>query len=169
LLGGAGLALGIAAARAEAQASAPPPFTNANYANRYVCNVTAGGNQAVAIMKINPNGKGRYTAGTFLTPISPFAMFDPTATPPSNFCSYSLDTSTSTYAIDSHGSGSEVLTWAPATSNNAACPPGLVFNTRTELRNSVNGNNVVARTLFTLGVQVGPGALSAPGDGYCLK
>jgi hypothetical protein len=168
VLGGAGLAIGICAPMAMAQASVPPPFANANYANRYVCNVTSDDNFFTAIMKINPNGKGQYTAGTLTGSGSEFFAFDPGAVPPTNFCSYSLATGTSGYAIDSHGLGTEVLGWIPASGQNAACPPGFTMNTRIVLRNSVNANNIVARTLITSGNLLGQSPFD-PGYGYCFK
>ena len=146
----------------------PPPFSDANYANRYVCNVTGGGNEWTAVMKINPNGKGGYTAGTLVGSISEFAAFDPAATPPSNFCSYSLAPPGSGYGIDSQGDGTEILSWTLNAGQNASCPASFVMNTAIELRNTVNANNIVARTVITSGNLLGQSPFD-PGYGYCFK
>jgi hypothetical protein len=163
------LALGAGPRWARADASAPPPFSNANYANRYVCNVTGGDNEWTAVMKINPNGKGGYTAGTLVGSISsvPGGVFDPAALPSANFCSYSLAPG-SGYGINAQGDGTEVLSWTLNAGQNGSCPASFVMNTAIELRNSVNANNIVARTQITSGNLLGQSPFD-PGYGYCFK
>src|SRR5581483_1041360 len=99
-LGGAWLVVGTCAPRASAQATVPPPWTNANYANRYICNVSfttsaipalAKRSYFTAIMTLAPNGKGSFQGGTFAVPLTPFTGTIPTGNPSANFCSYSLD------------------------------------------------------------------------------
>jgi hypothetical protein len=183
VLGGAGLAIGICAARASAQASKPPPWSNANFDNRYICNadshtfnpITNVSKYYTGVMKINPNGTGGYTAGTLNASLSPFFLFQPSSTPPTNFCSYSLNTAASGYAVAQNGQGLDMLTWTASTANNALCPASFVENDRFVLRNNVTGNNVVPRTDFTsnnfLGLHSAVAALIVedPGSGYCLK
>jgi hypothetical protein len=175
VLGGAGLAIGICAARASAQdASKPPPWSNANYANRYICNVSSDGDlgqHLTGVMKINPNGAGKYTAGTLNASSSPFVPFLPNATPSSNFCSYSLNTASSTYAVASNGIGTESLVWTRSTSNSLLCPLGFTMTDKFVIRNNVTGNNVVPRTDFTSNNFLGQHSTNFrdPGHGYCLK
>ncbi|MBV8357410.1 MAG: hypothetical protein JO189_05670 [Deltaproteobacteria bacterium] len=182
VLGGAGLAIGICAARASAQATLPPlppPWSNANFANRYVCNATSGsgdatvgGNIFTGVMKINPNGAGKYTAGTLNASGSPFFPFSPNSVPTANFCSYSLNTAGSGYAVSPQGIGTDVLLWT-LTSTNTACPPTFVEHDIFVIRNNVTANNTVPRTDFTsdnfLGLHGSVIAPRDPGHGYCLK
>ena len=183
VLGGAGLALCFWTPRVSAGASPPPPWANANYANRYVCNESAyifiADDHTTGIAEVSPNGKGGYSGGTLTSPGTPF--FDPNTSlaAPSNFCQYTLDTTGSTYAINSHGIGTEVQSWTLTTGQNADCQASFVMATSFVLRNNVNSNNIVPRTELTtdnfLGVSV-PGVIIAdgetsevPGTGYCLK
>jgi hypothetical protein len=183
VLGGAGLALCFWTPRVSAGASPPPPWANANYANRYVCNesayVDSFDDHATGIAKVNPNGKGGYSGGILTSPGTPF--FDPNTSvaAPSNFCQYTLDTTGSTYAINSHGIGTEVQSWTLTTGQNADCQASFVMATSFVLRNNVNSNNIVPRTELTTdnflgatvpGVIVDEGGVSeVPGTGYCLK
>jgi hypothetical protein len=195
VLGGAGLAISVCAPRANAGAPVPPPWTNANYANRYVCNETSDENFVTGVAKINPNGAGGYSAGTLFAAGDPFFTISTSGTPPSNFCSYSLNTSSSGYAINSHGIGTEVQSWTAASTNNADCQPSFVMTTTIVIRNNLTANNTVPRTDFTSdnfmgvtnpGVTIAGGAFKAanaasatssgdptavedPGKGYCLK
>lgn len=169
VLGGAGLAIGICVPRANAQV---PPFSNANYANRYVCNVHADFDFVGAVMKINPNGSGGFTAGTMNAAISPFAAFNPAGTAPTNFCSYTLDAPASSYAVSQQGIGTEVLSWTANSTNNTSCPESspaggnfLMYN-KFVLRNNVTANNTVPRSDITSGNLLDDGET---GRGYCLK
>jgi len=172
VLGGAGLAIGICATRASAQAKIPPPWTNANFDNRYICSVSSDANQFTGVMKINPSGTGVYTAGTLNASLSPFATFNNAATPPANFCSYALNTRASGYAVGSKGIGTDVLSWT-FTAGNAACPPSFVMSDTFVIRNNITANKTVPRTDFTsnnfLGQHASTVAPQDPGYGQCLK
>jgi hypothetical protein len=168
VLGGAGLAIGVCTSRATAGPGVPPPWTNANYANRYVCNDGVDDAMFTGVEKINPNGGGGYTAGTANASISgvDLDLFNPSLIPTKNFCSYSLDTGHSAYAIDQHGIGVETLSWMAATSNSKSCPGDFVETRSIVIRNNTTSNNTVPRTDFA-----GEGFMddSSPGQGFCLK
>ncbi|MBV8055727.1 MAG: hypothetical protein JO071_10855 [Deltaproteobacteria bacterium] len=178
VLGGAGLAFSICATRASA-ASKPPPWANANYANRYICNLTSTTfntatkqtNFYTGVSKINPNGSGRYTAGSLFAAISPFGGFNPNSTAPFNFCSYTLGTANSGYTVTSEGIGTEIQSWFADSTNNKLCPGNFIMTTTIVLRNNTTGNNVVPRTDFTADNFLGQhtATIHDPGSGYCLK
>jgi hypothetical protein len=182
VLGGAGLAITIYAPRVNA-APIPPPFTPANYANRYVCNLSAYvdgfDDHATGISKINPNGKGKYTAGTLTSPGTPFFDVDTTKTAPSNFCTYSLNTASSGYSVTSQGIGTDIQSWRLNPGQNALCQASFVMTSMFVLRNNVNANNIVPRLELTIDNFLGvsnPGVIAAggavsdvPGTGYCYK
>ena len=115
VLVGAGLALSIGVPRATARV---PPFSNHNYAGRYVCSVSSNGNLFTAIMLVTPSGTssslgmGIYRGGTLFASVGAFFAFDPKAPPKDNFCSYTLDNQpiSSFYLVGSNGLTSEVLT-----------------------------------------------------------
>ena len=167
VLGGAGLAIGVCVPRASAQ----PPFSNANYLARYVCNVTAGSNFFTGMMKLVPNGAGTYISGTIEAPLSAFTAFNPALPPPGNFCMYTLNIAGSSYSVDVHGVGIEVLSWTGAITNSLACPDGpggtftmsdaivlRTFDTRASgavVRTEITSNNLLDTDVA--------------GYGYCLK
>jgi hypothetical protein len=178
VLGGAGLAISICAPRANSEAPVPP-WTSANYANRYICNVTSTTSAIPAtakesfytgIMKLNPTGKGFFQGGTLEASLTPFTGVTPTGLPTANFCSYTLDPS-SVYTVNQNGTGTEELIWDVVSGNNAACAPGFTMTASMVLRNNVTDNNTVPRVDLTidefLGLQV-PGGTES-GHGYCLK
>jgi hypothetical protein len=187
VLGGAGLAISFCAPRAGAE-SPVPPWTNANYANRYICNVTSS-LEAVppagtgipkqsfltGIMKLSPNGSGFFQGGTLDVPLVIYtgaAGGIPTGNATQNFCTYTLDIG-SIYTVNQDGTGGETLTWdAPTTPVNAACPPSFTMTTSLVLRNNVTGNNTVPRVDMTidnfLGVQTAT-LTHESGHGYCVK
>jgi hypothetical protein len=175
MLGGAGLVIGICALRANAQATVPPPWTNANYANRYICNVSftasvvpvlAKRSYFTAIMKLVPNGKGFFQGGTFEVPLTPFTGTIPTGNPSANFCSYSLDPS-SLYTVNQDGAGGESLLFdGPATPVNPACPLTAMITASFVLRNNVTANNTAPRLDLTFDILTG---VPTSGRGYCLK
>jgi hypothetical protein len=172
VLGGAGLAISICAARASAQdAPKPPPWSDANFANRYICNATSDADHFTGIIKFNPSGTGVYTAGTLNASGSPFYAFSTTSVGPSNFCSYSLNTAGSGYTVSSQGIGTDVLLWEASSGNNALCPPSFVEYDRFVIRNNVTANNTVPRTDFTSDNFLGlhSTTFQDPGHGYCLK
>jgi len=184
VLGGAGLAITVCAPRVSSQnAMIPPPFTDANYANRYVCNLSAYvdgfDDHATGIAKINPNGRGLYTAGTLTSAGTPFFDVDTTKTSPSNFCVYSLNTGSSAFAVNAKGTGTEIQSWTLNSGQNPLCQASFVMTNAIVLRNNVNANNIVPRLELTsdnfLGVS-NPGVIEAegatsdvPGTGYCYK
>src|SRR5690349_4830669 len=96
VVGGASLALGICVPKASAQVvnlgTLPPPFSNGNYLNRYICNETSDGNLFTGIIRIHTNGGGTFDGGTLEAPISNdggvFVVGNP---PPGNFCEFDLD------------------------------------------------------------------------------
>jgi len=179
VLGGAGLAIGICAARASAQATIPPPWTVANYANRYICNVesttsapTVGGqNYFTGVMLINPNGRGGYQGGSLLASLTPFTGVAPTGNALVNFCAYSLSPTLSHYSVNTNGIAAEILTWGLNAGQNASCAPSFSMTNSTMLRNNSTANNVVPRTDFTTDNFLGLHSVTVndPGHGYCLK
>jgi hypothetical protein len=108
VLGGTGVALSIGVPRATARV---PPFSNQNYAGRYVCSVSSNGNLFTAIVLLTPSGTssssdmGIYRSGTLFASVGAFFAFDPKAPPKDNFCSYTLDTSpkSSFYVVGTKG------------------------------------------------------------------
>jgi hypothetical protein len=184
VLGGAGLAISICAARANAQAAPVPPWTSANYANRYVCNVlsitsvsppTATQTQFTGLMKLNPNGKGTFQGGTLRVPLSPFGV-TPAGNPTANFCTYTLD-STSIYTVAQDGTGAEKLVWdATSPPVSTSCPASFAMTASFVLRNNVTANNTVPRLDMVFGNFLGfqgtgtpPATVNESGTGYCLK
>jgi len=185
VLGGAGLAIGICALRASAQEDAPvpPPWTVANYANRYVCNVESttsvpttppvpgvGQNYFTGVMLINPNGRGGYQGGTLLASLTPFTGVAPTGNALVNFCAYSLSPTLSRYSINTNGIGAESQTWALNAGQNPSCAPSFTMTNSIVLRNNSTANGVVPRTDFTTDNFLGLHSTgNDPGHGYCLK
>jgi len=183
VLGGAGLAIGICAARASAQATIPPPWKVANYANRYICNVESttsvpmtppapgvGQNYFTGVMLINPNGRGGYQGGTLLASLTPFTGVAPTGNASVNFCAYSLSPSLSRYTVNANGIGLEILTWVLNGAQNPLCAPGFTMTDSIVIRNNVTANNTVPRTDFTTDNFLGLHSIGEdPGHGYCLK
>jgi hypothetical protein len=178
-----GLLLALWTPRASAQLTGTGPFTTMNFSGRYACLTFTnpfpdgddGGEFNTAVIKYNPNGSGKYTAGTL---IANEAFLNTTGTPndSSHFCLYTLDTTKSTYVLTTHGVGSETLTWNGAAANDAVCPcsktnlcGGNTFfteQTAFAVRNQLNVNGFTTRAdqssinLFNFG---------ASGNGYCVK
>jgi hypothetical protein len=168
-LGAIGLLVALWAPRASAQG----PLSNANYSGRYACFTAADDEFETAVIKYNPDGNGKYTAGTLLANESGVAP----GGDPSKFCGYSLDTSKSSYTLDSHGVGSETLVWNAETANDPDCPCSSKANlcegngffteeTAFAIRNQLNSNGFTTRAdhsstnLFNF---------DEPGNGYCVK
>jgi hypothetical protein len=82
VLGGIGLVVGVGLPRASA-APPIPPYTNANYNNRYECNVSTRNNTWTGTMRLLPNGSGGYSVGTLAASgaAGPAGFFDPTKGP----------------------------------------------------------------------------------------
>ena len=159
VLGGATLALGISVRRANAV----PPFSNANYINRYVCSESATSNTLTALLRVDPDGNGGYTSGTLQAPVT--LAFTP-GTPSTNFCAYTLQSS-SAYVVTSNGTGLEVLSWVASATNNAACPADFTMSDAFVMRaEGIRKNGAVIRTSLTTDNLLG-GITS--GEGYCLK
>jgi hypothetical protein len=175
VVAGAGVALGICVLTVSTAISAPPPFSNSNYVNRYICNVTSEGNLFTAVMSLNPNGSGTYTAGTLVGSVTQFGVvpFNPASTPEDNSCSYSLVLPSSSYLVGSNGLTTEVLTWKAVGGNDPSCPtsPGsFIMSQETVLRANVNAAGAVQQLSISSGNLFNLGLLAAdPGDGYCLK
>jgi|SRR5579883_1954703 hypothetical protein len=167
VLGGAGLAFGLCVPSASAQAPTPGNFSNANYANRYVCNLASDDDFYTALTTVFPNGGGTFTSGTMEAPVSAFVAFDPTLPPPANFCAYSLDVAGSSYAVATNGTGVEVLSWSPASTNNPSCPAGFLMSDSFVMRiNGAKPSGAVVRTETTSDNLLGE---DEPGWGPCLK
>ena len=174
VLGGTGLALSIGVQRATARV---PPFSNQNYAGRYVCSVSSNGNLFTAIVLLTPSGTssssdmGIYRSGTLFASVGAFFAFDPKAPPKDNFCSYTLDISpkSSFYVVGSKGLTTEVLTWMAAAENNPACP--ATSGTFIMSHESVLGVNVdvTGRVKTTSLSSNNLLDQDFPGDGYCSK
>jgi hypothetical protein len=179
VLGGAGLAISFCAPRANAEAPVPP-WTNANYANRYICNVTSTVPSTTStvlqthftgIMKLNSKGNGLFQGGTLDAALIPFTNTGPSGNATQNFCTYSLDPS-SIYSVNQDGTAGESLIWDLGSGNNGACPASFTMSASFVLRNNVTDNNTVPRADMTtdnfLNLQLGQGVLET-GHGYCLK
>jgi hypothetical protein len=180
-------AIGLLVALWTPGASAQGPFSNANFSDRYACftgSATAiavaattaigiGGEFPTAVIKYNPDGNGKYTAGTLIADEAGLAL----GGDPSKFCSYELDTTKSSYTLDSHGVGSETLVWNAETANDPDCPCSSKANlcegngffteeTAFAIRNQLNSNGFTTRAdhsstnLFNF---------DEPGNGYCVK
>jgi hypothetical protein len=175
LMGGAGLALGICVSSAHA-APPIPPFTNANYAERYACNLTSFDSTTVppeffsAIIKINPDGAGGYT-GTGVLKAAATAIngvdFDDTLPPRENFCFYTQDNAGSSYSIGAGGIGTEVLSWIAVAGNNASCPGDFVMSNTIVLKaGAMTSDNLATGTQTTSNNLMNDGVA---GQGYCSK
>jgi hypothetical protein len=196
VLGGAGLAISLCAAGVGAQndpaiAAPVPPWNNANFASRYICNVdstTATIPVAVppaipvapaqsyytGIMKLNPNGSGFFQGGTLDATVTSFTGTLPAnPSPVANFCSYTLDPG-SIYTVNQDGTGLLSLMWdAPSTAVNPACPATFTMTASIVLRNNVTANNTVPRVDMTLNnflnLKLSGATTGESGHGYCLK
>jgi hypothetical protein len=168
VLGGAGLALGLCVPTASAAAPTPGNFSNANYANRYVCNLASDDDFYTALTTIFPNGGGTFTSGTMEAPVSAFTAFTATSPPPANFCLYTLDVAGSSYAVATDGTGVEVLSWTGASTNNASCPSGtFVMSDSFVMRiTGARPSGAVIRTETTSDNLLEE---DEPGRGHCIK
>jgi len=176
VLGGAGLALGICVPRASA--ANPPPFSNSNYDNRYICNVTSDENFFTAVIRVTPNGNGTYTDGTLVTPLDSFGVvpFNPADTPEDNSCSYGLVAPSSSYVVSANGLTVEVQTWKASPGNDPSCPDSplgtFVMSNEIVLRANVNANGKVQNASISSGNLLDQGVIFVtedPGDGFCFK
>jgi len=164
VLGGTGLAIGICVPRATAVV---PPFSAANYANRYVCNVSDDSNGTTGVARVNPNGAGAYHSGDLQVALDGAVFpFDPAVPPEDNFCEFTLNTAASSYTVSASGLGTEVQSWKAVPGNNVDCPPSFVMANAIALRTNINANGKVQN------VQLSSGNLAdddEPGYGSCLK
>lgn len=163
-LGVLGLVSGLSAPNASAAPVVPhaeATLSTTNYENRYVCRSASGDDHFTAVTKYNPDGAGKYTAGTLMASDQAFPGGSASV-----FCSYSLDTRGSFYTINGHGTGFEKLVWAAAATNSRSCPGSFIDNTAIALRNLINNNASVVEADFTDGNLLGQGKA---GHGYCLK
>lgn len=168
VLGGIGLMVGVGLPQVSA-APPIPPYTNANYNNRYECIMTSDDNFATAEVRLLTNGSGGYQLGSMSAPANIFGVaFDPTKGPGANFCAYSLNTGQSFYVVNSKGIvTTEILTWTGLGTNAPACDPGFVMNDVAVMQQgSLTSENVVTRVLSTSGNLLDGGE---PGKGECYK
>jgi len=155
----------------KASAAPPiPPYTNANYNNRYECIMITDDNFGTAIARLLPNGSGSYKTGSLSAPGNIFDIpFDPNKGPDANFCSYTLNTGQSFYVVNSQGIvTTEILAWtASGTNTTPGCPGDFVMNDVAVLQQgSLTSDNVATRVLSTSGNLLDSGA---PGKGECYK
>jgi hypothetical protein len=168
VLGGIGLVVGVWLPKASA-APPIPPYTNANYNNRYECRMTADDNTITAVARILPNGSGGYSIGSLQAPTTVFGIaFDPTKGPAANFCAYALNTGQSFYVVNSKGIiTTEILAWTASGSNTTGCPADFVMNDAAVVQQgSLTSENVVTRVLSTSGNLLDQ---ADPGKGECYK
>ena len=177
LLGSAGLAAAICAPPVSA-APPVPPFGNANYAGRYVCNVisnepgfNAGQNPTPqffsGVMILAPNGNGTFSQGLLRGAASAIngVSFDSTLPPVKNFCTYTLDTAHSTYTVYAGGALIEVLRWTVSTAGAAGCNGSFVMSDTSVLPQSgLNSDNTASASNSTSNNLFGA---DAEGQGYC--
>jgi hypothetical protein len=174
-LGVFALVMAFLATKADAQGPVSA-FSAAVYSGRYVCRMSSSFDFFTGTVKYNPNGAGKYTAGTLTAPGTNFGA------PAGSFCSYTLDTKTSAYTVDAHGLGFETLNWTPSGSNDASCPAAvapattITDQTAIALRNLANANGVVFDAEVSDGNFLNqsanpafPGEGSNAGHGSCLK
>jgi hypothetical protein len=167
-LGALGLVIGFCAPRANAQVPAGA-FTNAHYSGRYACvastglSSSSGGEGASAVMKLKPNGSGGYDSTSVLSAND--SAFGGSG---SSFCSYTLDTTQSTYTVSGDGTGFEKLVWTANSSNEGPniCPGTFTDFRAIALRNLLNINGVVIDVEFSSTNLLGQ---TSAGNGYCLK
>jgi hypothetical protein len=168
VLGGIGLVVGAWLPKASA-APPTPPYTNANYNNRYECSLTADDNVATAIARVLPNGSGGYKIGELEAAGALFGIaFDPTMGVAANFCLYTLNTGQSFYVVNTKGIiTTDILTWTAASANNKLCPGSFSMNDIGVVQQgSLTSDNVVTRVLSTSGNLLDGGE---PGKGECYK
>jgi hypothetical protein len=172
VLGGIGLVVGVGLPRASAQAPAPgETYTNANYNNRYECtelSTNAAGLPVSAVIRLVANGVGGYDSGNLYAP-NPVKE-DITQGTDTNFCTYTLITTQSGYALSSKGVGAENLAWTFANGDKTTCPGatgGFTMRTSTVVeQGSRTSENVVTRVEATTGNLLGFGN---SGSGECFK
>ena len=112
--------LGLITAVAIPQAHAQ--YTVGDYSGRYVCSGAIDFNTITGVIKYTPDGTGKYTVGSLRAALVVFGVpFDP-ATAATQFCNYTLDTTTSSYTINSNGTGFETLVWDASPANSTSCP-----------------------------------------------
>ena len=175
VLGGAGLAFGICVSQASAQL--PPPFSNANWANRYTCTevLSAGGLFDTGQMNIFPNGSGTFVSGKLVAPVTDNAIagaFNDLAPPTGNFCTYALDVAGSSYLINSNGIGVQVLNWSPTVTTGPCIVPAAYNMSETIVlrTNGVRPSGAVVRAETTSNNFLDESAAPpSAGDGRCLK
>ena len=168
-LGLVGLAMCFCTPRASAQdgpAAVPAgQFTNAIYSGRYVCNVSSN-DQGVgtafftAVIKYNPNGGGGFSGTGTLK-----AADDAFGGSGSAFCTYTLDP-TSSYAINSKGTGVETLVWDASSGNESICPLSFRDLRAIALRNRLNNNGVTIDSEVSSTNLLGQ---ATAGRGFCQK
>jgi hypothetical protein len=162
-LGGVGLLLGLSVPRAGAELST---FSAANFSGRYVCTEASDDDFFTAVIKYGPNGGGAYAAGTLVAAendfVSPFV-----SSPSMAFCTYTLDTTGSSYNITSTGFGFEQLVWTLTSTNpNCTGPASFVDQHIIILRNTPNAANQVQRADFSSVNNLGE---TDAGHGTCVK
>jgi hypothetical protein len=172
-LGAIGLLVALWTPKASAQLTAQGPFSNGNYSGRYACLTATDDEFATAVIKYNPDGSGKYTAGTLIADEAGM----PLGGDPSHFCAYDLDTTKSSYTLTSHGVGNEILVWNPSAANDATCPCSSDANlcegnkfyteqTAFAIRNQLNSNGFTTRADHS-STNLFDG--DEPGNGYCVK
>ena len=155
-----GFAMGAWVPVVNAQVSS---FSTAIYSGRYICNVTANEDFYTAVIKYNPQGNGRYHAGTLTASANAFG--DDTAGQ-SGFCTYNLNTVGSNYNVTGQGIGFERLVWTADAGNDTTCPGSFVDQTTLGVRNVTNANGITVSAEISSVNLLGN---DEPGRGYCLK
>jgi len=165
VLGGTCLAIAVCVPRATAVTV--PPFSAANYANRYVCNLSDDSAGTTAVARVSPNGAGAYNSGDLEVALDGAVFaFDPAVPPEDNFCAYTLNPASSSYTVGANGLGTEVQRWKAVPGNNADCPGSFVLANEIALRTNVNAAGKVQNVQLTSGNLADDGE---PGYGSCLK
>jgi hypothetical protein len=160
-----GLVMGLSVSRAGAQLSA------ANYAGRYACSLQDQTDAVTAIIKYGPNGTGAYNGGIMVAALNAVAGF-PSVSATMDYCLYNLDLAGSSYTIGSDGTGFEVLTWVPATTNPAGCssfPNGTATFTDQTAIAIRNDLNLAGQTIREEFADANPLDEDEAGFGTCLK
>jgi hypothetical protein len=114
-----------------------------------------------ASIKYNPDGAGKYTAGTLQ---ANQAAFDGGSA--GKICTYDLDITKSTYVINSNGIGFEVLAWTAPQDQAAPCPPTFSMQTAIAVRAQSNENGFTIRSDEATFNLLDQGVI---GTGFCVK
>lgn len=150
----------IALGNSEAAAQIFQGFRNVNYQGTYVCKVCSGSCFFTATQVLTPSGAGAYSSGVQ-------TVYGTDGSFPSQGCSYTLNTSTSSYSINRAGIGTETLNWQGAAANPGGCPGNYQDQTSIVLSGLSYAVNPFGVTQGTKVADNNLGDVAQPGTGEC--